>query len=481
MNHPRLNGLRIAFVALGFIAISIEVSKNSKAIAQSADMYQLNKRAITQIVNGKVRTQTSSRWDPKTTAVIVCDVWDYHHSINAVRRLEEMLPSMEKLLKVARDSGSIVIHSPSDCMPHYEGNPARIRAQQVPKNNLPPNIASWNCKITQEEAGVYPLDQSDGGEDDDPIEHQQWAQKLKALGRDPGLPWKTQNPALTIVPAVDYVSDRGDEVWAILKENKIEHVIMLGVHTNMCVLGRPFGLRQLVSQQVDVVLVRDLTDCMYNPKRWPFVDHYTGNELMIGYVEEHICPTVTSDQIIGGKPVVFVNDKRTAKYPFALEVEKMSQKRPEWELTTWKKLIEQSALKGASKILVRCSLRIPPESFSETVTLKHPRIKKVWLNGHQLELSKGTSSLSDFEIVASQTFGNDDANVLVLEIDASQASQNPQILANDSTPVVMSKSGAVTLQGDLQFKSFSELDQADTNLPLPAKFALPPAVYYSLP
>ncbi|MFN9627855.1 MAG: hypothetical protein ACK6AT_16505, partial [Planctomycetota bacterium] len=67
------------------------------------------------------------------------------------------------------------------------------------------------------------------------------------------------------------------------------------------------------------------------------------------------------------------------------------------------------------------------------------------------------------------------------EIDASQASQNPQILANDSTPVVMSKSGAVTLQGDLQFKSFSELDQADTNLPLPAKFALPPAVYYSLP
>ncbi|MFM7928315.1 MAG: hypothetical protein ACKO9Q_11425, partial [Pirellula sp.] len=187
---------------------------------------------------------------------------------------------------------------------------------------MPPNIASWNCKITQEQAGVYPLDQSDGGQDDDPIEHQQWAEKLKALGRNPGLPWKTQNPALTIDPAVDYVSDRGDEVWAILKENTIEHVIMLGVHTNMCVLGRPFGLRQLVSQQVDVVLVRDLTDCMYNPKRWPFVDHYTGNDLMIGYVEEHICPTVTSNQLIGGKPVVFVNDKRTTKDPFAREVEK---------------------------------------------------------------------------------------------------------------------------------------------------------------
>lgn len=133
MNQPHLNGLRIAVVALGFIAISIDASDNSRAIAQSTGMYQIDKRAITQIVNGKVRTHTSEQWDPKTTAIIVCDVWDYHHSINAVRRLEEMLPSMEKLLKVARNSGSIVIHSPSDCMPHYEGNPARIRAQQVPK------------------------------------------------------------------------------------------------------------------------------------------------------------------------------------------------------------------------------------------------------------------------------------------------------------------------------------------------------------
>jgi nicotinamidase-related amidase len=481
MNHLLLSCLRIVIVAIGFIGISIDALENSKAIAQSSDSYRIIKRAIVDDVKGKVRTQTTAQWDPKTTAVIVCDVWDYHHSINAVRRLEEMLPSMDKVLKVARSSGSIVIHSPSDCMPHYQGHPARMRAEQVPKSDLPRNIASWNCKTDQEEQGVYPLDQSDGGEDDDPLEHQHWADKLKALGRNPGLPWKSQNAALTIDPAVDYISDRGDEVWAILKENKIEHVIMLGVHTNMCVLGRPFGLRQLVSNQMDIVLVRDLTDCMYNPKRWPFVDHYTGNDLMIGYIEKHVCPTITSDQIIGGKPIVFANDKRTLKDPLDWEIERVSPKRPEWELTTWKKLIEQSASKPSAKTLVRCSLRIPPDSFSETVTLRHPRIKNAWLNGHRLNQSKSTSSLSDFEILASQTFGNDDANVLVMEIEATQASQNPQVLANDSTPIVMSKSGAITLQGGFQFKNLVEFDQADTNLPLPAKFALPPAVYYSLP
>jgi hypothetical protein len=96
-------------------------------------------------------------------------------------------------------------------------------------------------------------------------------------------------------------------------------------------------------------------------------------------------------------------------------------------------------------------------------------------------LSKDSSSISSFQIEASQTFGNDDANVLVLEIDASQATQNPQTIANDSAPIVMSKSGAITLQGGLQVKSSNRWDQADTNLPLPAKFALPPAVYYTLP
>jgi hypothetical protein len=118
------------------------------------------------------------------------------------------------------------------------------------------------------------------------------------------------------------------------------------------------------------------------------------------------------------------------------------------------------------------------------VTISHPRIKKAWLNGNRLKLAENSGSLSSFQIEASETFGNDDANVLVLEIDATQASQNPQVSGEDSSvnrslPVVMSRLGAVTLSGSLQVKAIGT--QADTNLPLPAKFALPPAVYYTLP
>ncbi|NDH09751.1 MAG: hypothetical protein EBY16_09110, partial [Gammaproteobacteria bacterium] len=35
------------------------------------------------------RTTEKQSWKVEETAFIVCDVWDYHHSINAVRRLEE--------------------------------------------------------------------------------------------------------------------------------------------------------------------------------------------------------------------------------------------------------------------------------------------------------------------------------------------------------------------------------------------------------
>jgi nicotinamidase-related amidase len=39
----------------------------------------------------------------------------------------------------------------------------------------------------------------------------------------------------------------------------IVNVPLCGVHTNMCVLGRPFGLRQLSDLGKNVALLRDMT------------------------------------------------------------------------------------------------------------------------------------------------------------------------------------------------------------------------------
>ena len=85
-----------------------------------------------------------------------------------------------------------------------------------------------------------------------------WAKILHEFGRNPSQPWLRQTASLTIDDDVDYVSDSGIEIWNILEHHGIKHVILMGVHTNMCVIGRPFGLRQLKRcGKHNVVLMRD--------------------------------------------------------------------------------------------------------------------------------------------------------------------------------------------------------------------------------
>jgi nicotinamidase-related amidase len=254
-------------------------------------------------------TTRAEAWPAAKTAVIVCDMWDAHHCLNAVRRENELVPRVEAFLTAARARGAFIIHAPSGCMSVYQDHPARRRAQAAPPaRTLPRGIDQWCAKIPAEEKGKYPIDQSDGGEDDDPAEHAAWHAKLAAMGRNPKAPWKGQHAGLTVRDE-DAVSDSGVEVWNLLEARGIDRVMLVGVHTNMCVLGRPFGLRQLAKNGKTVVLVRDLTDTMYNPKMPPMVSHFEGTRLIVAHVEKYVCPTVTSDQLLGGREFRFAGDR----------------------------------------------------------------------------------------------------------------------------------------------------------------------------
>jgi lysophospholipase L1-like esterase/nicotinamidase-related amidase len=245
-------------------------------------------------------------WLPARTAIIVCDMWDLHTCKNAVTREGEMAPRMNKVLTKARQDGILIIHAPSSCMAAYEGTPARERAKTAPTAaRLPDKIGEWCKQIPSEERAIYPLDQADGGNDDEPEKHAAWVKELEDLGRNPKGPWLKEIDVLTIDQTQDAISDSGVEIWNLLESRNIDNVILMGVHTNMCVAGRPFGLRQMAKNGKHVVLMRDMTDTMYNPACWPFVSHKRGTELFIQHVEKHLCPTITSDQFIGGKPFTF--------------------------------------------------------------------------------------------------------------------------------------------------------------------------------
>lgn len=64
----------------------------------------------------------------------------------------------------------------------------------------------------------------------------------------------------------------------------------MGVRTDKCVLGHPFGIRQQVRLDKTVALARDLTDAMYDPRDPPYVSHERGTELVIEHIERYWCP-----------------------------------------------------------------------------------------------------------------------------------------------------------------------------------------------
>jgi nicotinamidase-related amidase len=227
-------------------------------------------------------------WDGRETALVIVDVWDKHWCEGANRRGAEIAPKVNELAKFVRSRGGLVIHAPSDTMKYYEGTPAREMAKNAPKAKPPVALKGWRYLDPTCESAL-PIDDSDGGCDCEPQCPQPTGGKW---------PWTHEHPAIEIAPG-DAVSQDGGEVYNLFAQRGIKRVIVCGVHLNMCVLGRTFAIRQLRTWGFDTVLVRDLTDTMYNPRRPPYVPHEKGTELMVSHVERYWCPSTTYQEIVG--------------------------------------------------------------------------------------------------------------------------------------------------------------------------------------
>jgi len=114
--------------------------------------------------------------------------------------------------------------------------------------------------------------------------------------KGPPYPWTREHSAIDVV-GFDGVSDNGQEIYNFFKQEGITNVALMGVHTNICILNRSFGIRQMTRLGFQVVLVRDLTDSMYDPRKRPFVSHTRGTELIIEHIETKWCPSILSDDL----------------------------------------------------------------------------------------------------------------------------------------------------------------------------------------
>ncbi len=210
----------------------------------------------------------------RQTAVLICDMWDKHWCTGASRRVEVLARKMAPVIEEARTRGIQIIHAPSETMEFYKDWPQRLRILRVGKIEPPAPLGLTDPPL--------PIDDSDGGCD--------------TSGDKFYTAWKRENAAIPIRDA-DVISDDGPQIYSFLRERGIRNLLVMGVHVNMCVLNRTFAIKKMTNWGIRCVLVRDLTDSMYNPKDRPYVSHEQGTELVIEHIEKYWCPSTTSGEL----------------------------------------------------------------------------------------------------------------------------------------------------------------------------------------
>lgn len=224
--------------------------------------------------------ETTTHLPQGKTAAILCDVWDRHWCPTAQERLAAMVPAMNELVQVLRHHGVLIAHAPSETLDFYATHPARARVLDA--------IRDTDAVAPPAPIDVPPLPVQVGATDGCDATTEVEARPV----------WTRQHSGIEIDDERDLISDNGSELASVFLLRGITTVVMIGVHTNMCVLNRSFGIKALVGYGFDVLLVRDLTDAMYDPADPPYVEHGAGTALVVEYIEKFLCGSVTSDALV---------------------------------------------------------------------------------------------------------------------------------------------------------------------------------------
>ena len=218
-------------------------------------------------VTGEI-TITRERVDADKVGVIAVDVWNYHWCKTATMRVDAFVPRINKALSAARSLGMTVMLCPSDVVDNYVGFPQRERVLALSTMAVP-NIMDVTCPPVPDAGGC--------------------ACGRERCGGNYG--WDGMHPGLEIGED-DWMPDTQAEVFTICEQRQITHLIYVGFHTQVCLLGKPMGLRAMKSAGLHCVLARDMTDAHpgYDPARDFTPDLNT--EQVVEHFEKHLAPTI---------------------------------------------------------------------------------------------------------------------------------------------------------------------------------------------
>lgn len=227
------------------------------------------------------KTITETRYVPATqTAIIVCDMWDRVFGEGMTERIAEMAARMNAVVTAARRRGVTILHAPEGVIDYYANTPARRRVQNAPSATPPAPPEYDFCPPTPVSNAT--TNSSDTNQGDEEVVFR----------------GTRQIDTIEIDQEVDGIADDGREIYSFFKSRGIRYVVIMGVHTQVCVLDRSYGIKNLVWWDgMEVFLCRELTDASYNPACPPYVSQAEGTRLAIEYIEKFYCPSISSSDL----------------------------------------------------------------------------------------------------------------------------------------------------------------------------------------
>ena len=214
---------------------------------------------------------TSAALVPSVIGIVVVDVWNFHWCKTSSERVACLVPRMNQCLEIARSIGMQVFLCPTDVAENYVGTlqyERPLAATRAPVPDLPDPD--------------FPTPADGGG---CPCGTTEKARCQVNYG------WDGMNPDL-IIADQDLIVDDRQLLYSLIREKGITHLIYMGVHTQMCLLGKSIGMLGMLKAGMPCVLARDLTDAhgYYDPQNGITPDDFTGD--IVAHFERYLCPSI---------------------------------------------------------------------------------------------------------------------------------------------------------------------------------------------
>ena len=220
------------------------------------------------------RIEKEKIYNTNEIAILVIGMWSSHQCLVTDKKLQELSPKVDLFLKKARTNNMKVIFGSSSLtkLPKYKS--LRDNMKNIPFANLVDKGLNFP---------PIPFNDSDDG--------------INERNPDFKRGDVDMNPLIEI-SNTDSMTDNSKELLNYLYHHKIKLCLIVGVHTNMCVLDRPYGMKNIARYGFPMAIVRDLADPMIKPDGIIIKDRDVALEKIIHYVEQYFAPSIDSRDIM---------------------------------------------------------------------------------------------------------------------------------------------------------------------------------------